>query len=336
MRSERLIDHVEEEAHWGTDEKEEAGVRVGAEGIRFIACHLLDSSLRLFIGVCKPLIVSHCSMHLSSLCQSRLDSTASASVWTVSLENRNGQDSVLDPFSFREHSNTYQNRCPCRDYQNTASPGGLLRRKRRSSVDGHRWPLTSYCWWIVASHSFDTQSIPAFVWPTFVDNNRPTRKLIPVTFILGVLHLRIFVVQDCFDRRPWYSLALPFQTGRYRSHSLYLPMIEEDAPLRAVFLSIWRCKWMSDREKWESNPMCAYWWRHRRSASQFFSVFTRRKERNRNTAFIDRNSWAPLIIYDESVTWSKATKHSFSTTKAPRFDRFHLPQLPWLSILCLN
>lgn len=193
MRLERMIDHVEEEVYWGTDEKEEAEVRVGAKGIWFIAYHLLESSLRLFIGVCKSLIVSHCSMHLSSLCQSRLDSKASAIVWTVSSQNRTCQHSVLGPFSFREHSNTYQKCCSCHEYQNSTGPDGFLRRKRGSSVDGYRWAITSYCLWIVASHSFDTQSIHVFVWPTFVDNNRPTRKLHPVTFKSSFFFTYIFL-----------------------------------------------------------------------------------------------------------------------------------------------
>lgn len=39
------------------------------------------------------------------------------------------------------------------------------------------------------------------------------------------------------------------------------------------------------------------------------------KERNRNTAFIDRNNWAPLIIYDESVTWSRQPSTLFQPAR---------------------
>jgi hypothetical protein len=42
-----MMDHVEEEAYRGRDEKEEADVRVSAGRIQFIAYHLLDSSMWL-------------------------------------------------------------------------------------------------------------------------------------------------------------------------------------------------------------------------------------------------------------------------------------------------
>ena len=64
---------------------------------------------------------------------------------------------------------------------------------------------------------------------------------------------------------------------------------------------------VNERERKVEIQKCEYWWKHRRSANQSFGETSREEQskRNRNTQFIDRKTWAPLIIYDESIASCK-------------------------------